>query len=133
MKYRLGIIAALFSLHAQAYNAEELRGDCLAAEEVHTGKSEASREQSVRGARCVGYVSGFVDGYAVSDYLAEKVGVSLNAICIPGKKDLPYRLVLSVLVHLENLPPNSPSSTATLVAAALAKTFPCTDQLEPMK
>ncbi|MDD2741031.1 MAG: Rap1a/Tai family immunity protein, partial [Rhodocyclaceae bacterium] len=87
----------------------------------------------VRGARCVGYVSGFVDGYAVSDYLAEKVGVSLNAICIPGKKDLPYRLVLSVLVHLENLPPNSPSSTATLVAAALAKTFPCTDQLESMK
>lgn len=133
MKFRLGIIAALFSLHAQAYNAEELRGDCLAAEEIHVGKADISREQSVRGARCTGYVSGFVDGYAVSDYLAEKVGVSLNAICITDKKDLSYRLVRSVLVHLENLPPNAPSSTATLVAAALSKTFPCSNQLESIK
>jgi len=133
MKRLFGIAAACLSLNALAYTGDELRGDCLAAEEFYAAKTNADPYQSIRGARCMAYVAGFADGYAVSDYLAEKVGVTLNAICLPKDKDLPYRLVRSVLAHLEHIPPNSTSSTATLVAAALAKTFPCADQLEPKK
>ena len=133
MKFAIALVAASLSLSAQAYTGEELHGDCLAADDVYLGKVSVDPYQSIRSTRCMSYISGFADGYAVSDYLAEKVGVSLNAICLPKDKDLPYRMVRAVLSHLEHLPPNPPASTATLVAAALSKTFPCTDQLEPKK
>ena len=133
MKFLLCLASAAFSFSAHAYTADELRGDCLAAEEFYAAKANADPYQSIRGARCMAYVAGFADGYAVSDYLAEKVGVTLNAICLPKDKDLPYRLVRSVLANLERTPPKSTSSTATLVAAALSKTFPCADQLESKK
>ena len=105
MKLLLCLASAAFSFSAHAYTADELRGDCLAAEEFYAAKANADPYQSIRGARCMAYVAGFADGYAVSDYLAEKVGVTLNAICLPKDKDLPYRLVRSVLVHLERTPP----------------------------
>ena len=133
MRRQFAILAACLSFNAYGYSSEELRGDCLAAEEFYTGKPNPDPHQSIRGARCMAYVSGFADGYAVSDYLAGKIGVSLNAICLPDEKDLSYRLVRSVLAHLEHLPPNSPASTATQVAAALSNTFPCADQLESKK
>ncbi len=133
MRRQLGILAACLSFNAYGYSSDELRGDCLAAEEFYSGKPNPDPYQSIRGARCIAYISGFSDGYAVGDYLAEKIGVSLNAICLPDDENLPYRLVRSVLARLEHLPPNSPSSTATLVAAALSKTFPCADQLESKK
>ena len=133
VKLVIATLIASLSLGAQAYTGEELLGDCLAADDVYAGKTSSDPYQSIRSTRCMSYISGFADGYAVSDYLAEKVGVSLNAICLPKDKDLPYRMVRSVLSHLERLPPNPPTSTATLVAAALAKTFPCADQLEPKK
>lgn len=130
MKQLLCLTAACLSLSAQAYTGDELRSDCLAAEEFYAGKDNPDSYQSVRGARCMAYIAGFTDGYAVGEYLAGKVGVNLNAICLPKDKDLPYRLVRSVLAHLEQMPPKSTSSTVTLVAAALAKTFPCANQLE---
>jgi hypothetical protein len=126
-------LAACISLSAHAYSGEELYGDCQAADDVYAGKTSADPYQSIRSARCMSYISGFADGYAVGDYLAEKVGVSLNAICLPRDQNLPYRMVRSVLSHLDHLPPKPASSTAMLVAAALAKTFPCADQLEPKK
>ena len=130
MKRLLCLTASCLSLSAQAYTGDELRRDCQAADEFYTEKNSSDPYQSIRGTRCIAYIAGFADGYAVSDYLAEKVGVSLNAICLPKDKDLPYRLVRSILTHLEQTPPKSTSNTATLVAAALAKTFPCADQLE---
>jgi hypothetical protein len=133
LKRLIAFAATCLSLGAHAYTADELRGDCLAAEEFYAAKNSSDPYQSIRGARCMAYIAGFADGYAVSDYLAEKIGVTLNAICLPKDKDLPYRLVRSVLAHLERTPPQSTISTATLVAAALAKTFPCADQLEPKK
>lgn len=110
-----------------AYNANELRQDCLAAEDFYSQKKSADPYQSIRGARCMAYVAGFADGYGVGDYLADKVGIKLNAICLPNDSDLPYRLVRAVLAHLEKQPPQTQSSTATLVAAALSKTFPCSN------
>jgi len=133
MKWLL-LVTALFALPAHAYSGKELREDCLAAESSFAANAASSNAyQSVKGARCIGYIEGFVDGYAISDFLAETVGVKLNAFCLPKSADLSYRLVRSVLAHLDRQPPNPESSTATLVAAALSKTFPCPEPLEPKK
>ena len=131
---RLWLLAALVaSPAAQAYTPDELRGDCPAAEETHPQKESRVPFNSLRRARCIAYVAGFADGYAVSNYLAEQVSVKLNAFCLPNDPDLSMRLVRAVTIHVERVPPNTTMSTATLVAGALAKAFPCTEALEPKK
>jgi hypothetical protein len=132
MKY-FWLIAALFASQADAYSTTELRGDCQIAEEMYAGQKSSDPYQSIRSARCIAYVAGFADSYAISDYLAEKVGVKLNAFCLPNDPDLSMRLVRAVAIHAERVPPNTTVSTATLVAGALAKAFPCSDSLEPKK
>ncbi len=133
MKWTL-LFAALFALPAHAYSGKELRDDCLAAESAFaTNAASPNVYQSPHGARCIGYIEGFADSYAISDFLSETVGVKLNAFCLPKSPDLSYRLVRSVLAHLDRQPPNPENSTATLVAAALSKTFPCAEPLEPKK
>ena len=118
--------AAAFLLAGFAFFAP-CRASCCAT------ASSTETVQPSRGARCLGYLEGFVDGYAISDHLAETVGVKLNAFCLPKSRDLTSRLVRSVLAHLDRQPPNPEGSTATLVAAALSRTFPCTELLEPRK
>jgi hypothetical protein len=89
--------------------------------------------QSIRSARCIAYVAGFADSYAVSEYLAGQIGIKLNAYCLPNDPDLSMRLVRAVTIHVERVPPNTTMSTATLVAGALAKAFPCAETLESKK
>lgn len=132
MKY-LWLIAVLLSTQVHAYSSQELREDCLAAENFYEQKKSTDPYQSVMSARCISYVAGFADGYAVSDYLAEKVGVKLGAFCLPTDGNLPARLVRAILAQLDHQPPDSTASTAMLVASAFAKTFPCADSLEPKK
>jgi len=127
------LLLALFATTAHAYSGKELRDDCLAAEEFYAQKKASDLYQSVKVARCVSYLAGFADSYSISDYLADKVGVKLNAYCLPDESDLSPRLVRSVLAHLDRQPPNTPASTAMLVAGALANSFPCADPLEPKK
>ena len=132
MKWLL-ILATLFAFSAHAYTGKELRDDCQAAEDAFAKSSRLDPYSSPRAARCIAYVEGFADGYAVSDFLAESVGVKLNAFCLPAGRDLSYRLVRAVLAHLERQPPNPEGSTATLVAGAMSKAFPCAESLEPKK
>ena len=132
IKY-LALLAALVSPLAHAYTTEELLGDCRAAEETQAGKKNSDPFHAIRSARCIAYVAGFADGYAVSSYLAEQVSIKLNAFCLPNDPDLSMRLVRAVTIHVERVPPNTTMSTATLVAGALAKAFPCTEALEPKK
>ena len=133
MKRLLCLCLLLLALPASAYTAQELREDCLAAEEFYNRQAPADIYHSVRVARCLSYLNGFLDGYGIGDYLAEKVGVGLNAFCPPAEPDRSRRVVRSVLAQLDRLPPGTTASTATLVAAALTKTFPCPDSLEPKK
>ena len=132
MKWLL-ILATLFAFSAHAYTGKELRDDCQAAEDAFAKSSRLDPYSSPRAARCIAYVEGFADGYAISDFLAESVGVKLNAFCLPTGRDLSYRLVRAVLAHLERQPPNPEGSTATLVAGAMSKAFPCAESLEPKK
>ena len=132
MKF-LWLIPLLFATSAQAYTGQELRGDCQAANEMYAGQKSSDPFQAIRSARCIAYVAGFADSYGVSDYLAEQVGVKLNAFCLPKDPDLSMRLVRAVVIHVERVPPNTTVSPATLVAGALAKAFPCSDSLEPKK
>ena len=132
MKWLL-ILATLYAFSAHAYTGKELRDDCQAAEDAFAKSSRLDPYSSPRAARCIAYVEGFADGYAISDFLAESVGVKLNAFCLPAGRDLSYRLVRAVLAHLERQPPNPEGSTATLVAGAMSKAFPCAESLEPKK
>ncbi|MBU1366102.1 MAG: hypothetical protein KKE51_19970 [Gammaproteobacteria bacterium] len=132
MKF-LWLVAALFATSAQAYTGQELRGDCQAANDLYAGQKSSDPFQAIRSARCIAYVAGFADSYGVSDYLAEQVGVKLNAFCLPKDPDLSQRLVRAVLIHVERVPPQTTVSPATLVAGALAKAFPCADSLESKK
>jgi hypothetical protein len=133
MKKYLWLAALLCAAQAHAYTTEELLGDCQAAEETYAGKKNSDPFHAIRSARCIAYVAGFADGYAVSDFLADKVGIKLNAFCLPNDPDLSLRLVRAVVIHVERVPPKTTVGTATLVAGALAKSFPCIDTLEPKK
>ncbi|MDR2187255.1 MAG: hypothetical protein LBE62_04280 [Azonexus sp.] len=131
MKYTLCLLAALAATPALAYDSSDLRADCQAADTLYNAPNDNDPALIAGRARCLGYVMGFADGYAVSDYLAEKVGVRLNAFCLPKDADLPQRLVRAVLSQLDRLPPKIDGSAATLTAAALARSFPCA--IEPDK
>jgi len=125
MKHPLLLALLLWAGLARAYSGAELLEDCQAAEAVYAQKKPSDPYQSVKAARCMSYVAGFADGYGIGDLLAGKVGVQLNALCLPKDGDVQYRLVRAVLAHLEKQPPNADAPTANLVAGALAKAFPC--------
>jgi hypothetical protein len=133
MKKLLCLLILCAAASAHAYTIEEMRGDCQAADEFFAQKKNSDPYQALRSSRCISYVAGFADGYAVSDYLADKVGLKLNAFCLPNEPDLTPRLVRAVLAQLEYLPPKPGGNTAMLVASALTKSFPCPDLLEPKK
>ena len=115
---------------AHAYTGKELREDCQAAEDIYAADRNADPFRSPKAARCVAYIEGFADGYAVSDHLAGSVGVKLDAFCLPTGRDLSVRLVRAVLAQLDRQPVNTDTSTAALVASALSRSFPCSAPLE---
>jgi len=125
MKKTLCLATALIATPAFAYTADELHGDCRAAQALYDGQKTSDLHDSLRSARCIAYVAGFADAFAVSDYLADKVGIRLNAFCLPKAENLSPLLVRSVVEHLDRLPPGGTASTATLVAGALSRSFPC--------
>lgn len=127
------LCAALFAGHAHAYTAQEMLEDCRSAERLYAGEKNSDPFFAIRSNRCISYVAGFADGYAVSDFLAEKVGVRINAFCLPNDPELSLRLVRAVVIHVERVPPDTTVTTATLVAGALAKAFPCQEGLESKK
>ena len=119
MKFLWLLAALLVAPAAHAYTPDELRGDCQAAEEMYARQKSSDPFKSIRSARCIAYVAGFADSYAVSDYLAGKVGVKLNAFCLPNDPDLSMRLVRAVVIHVERVPPRTSVGPSTLVAGAL--------------
>ena len=121
--FSLGLI--LICGLAQAYSGEALREDCKQADEFLIDSKTSEPSQAIKSARCIGYVMGVADGYAVGEFLGNKIGVNLNAFCLPRDPELPLRLVRAVQIHLEHMPPNSSTTTATLVAGAFSKAFPC--------
>jgi hypothetical protein len=123
----LALLLAISTAHA--YTGKELREDCQAAEEIYADRN-ADPFRSPRAARCVAYIEGFADGYAVSDHLAGSVGVKLDAFCLPTGRDLSFRLVRAVLAQLDRQPVNTDTGTAALVASALSRSFPCSAPLE---
>ncbi|WP_298398799.1 Rap1a/Tai family immunity protein [uncultured Azonexus sp.] len=127
------LCAALFAGHAHAYTAQEMLEDCRSAERLYAGEKNTDPFFAIRSNRCISYVAGFADGYAVGDFLAGKIGVRINAFCLPNDADLSLRLVRAVVIHVERVPPDTTVTTATLVAGALAKAFPCPEVLEPKK
>ena len=114
----------IYSLSAPAYDGSELLGDCLAAETFYNQKA-TDPYQSIRTTRCLAYITGVADGYEIGNFLADKVGVTLNAWCLPQDGDLSYRMIRAVVAHLEKQPPGTTAPSRKLVASALARAFPC--------
>ncbi len=135
MKRHLAILflALGCAASAQAYTLKDLHDDCQAADELYAHKKASDPYESLKSGRCISYVAGFADGYAISDYLADKIGVRIGAFCLPNEGDLTPRLVRAVLARFEHLPPNPNGSTATFVASALSQSFPCKESLESKK
>lgn len=127
MKKLLFILLTVIAGSAQAYTSNALFEDCQLAESEFSSAGSESPKHSLQGERCISYIDGFADGYTVGNFLAEKVGVKLNAFCLPKTTDLTLRMVRAVVIHIGHAPPGSTASSSTLVAGALAKTFPCAD------
>ncbi|MBS1190091.1 MAG: hypothetical protein H6R10_1883 [Rhodocyclaceae bacterium] len=125
MKPLSALLLLFITLNASAYSGKELLEDCRAAEPLYQEKKPEALHQSPPATRCLAYINGFADGYETGDYLAGKVGVQLNAFCLPGSDDREFRLLRAVLTHLERQPPNAQAASRTLVAGALSKAFPC--------
>jgi len=115
---------------AQADQANELREDCRIAESMLTQQGSLTPYDSLRGTRCISYLAGFADGYAVADYLGGKVGLQLGAFCPPKDENLAPRMVRSLLAQFDRMPPQVRQGTAEIAAAAFARSFPCNEKLE---
>ncbi len=127
MKKLLFIVLTVIAGSAQAYTSNALFEDCQRAESEFSSAGNESPRHSPQGERCINYIDGFADGYTVGNFLADKVGVKLNAFCLPKTTDLTLRMVRAVVIHIGHAPPGSTASSSTLVAGALTKTFPCSD------
>lgn len=123
-------VLLLGSSLAQAYQAGELREDCQIAESMLAQQTSLTPYDSLRGTRCISYLAGFADGYAVADYLGSKVGLQIGAFCLPKEENLPPRMVRALLAQFDRMPPQIRQSTAEIAAAALARSFPCNEKLE---
>ena len=121
------ILWALGSLPVQAYEAAELREDCLIAEGMLNRQGNSSPYDSLRGTRCISYLAGFADGYGVADYLAGKIDLRLGAFCMPKDSNLAPRLVRAVLAQFDRMPPQVRQGTAEITASAFARSFPCAE------
>lgn len=115
---------------AQAYQADELREDCRIAEGMLARQGNLTPYDSLRGTRCISYLAGFADGYAVADYLGGKVGLQLGAFCLPKEENLAPRMVRALLAQFDRMPPQVRQGTAEIAAAALARSFSCNEKLE---
>lgn len=122
----LCLLALFACASAQAYDIKQLDSDCR-AQELHIGDERPAVDvpTQAKTASCLAYIRGVVDGYTIGETLAGKIGVRLNAFCLPNDSELDFRLTRAVVIQLERLPPRSTVSPATLVAGALAKAFPC--------
>ncbi len=130
----LCLLAALFAGTAHAYDLQQLNEDCRAQElRIGDDKPLIDIPKQTQSDRCLAYIRGVVDGYEIADRLAGKVGVQLNAFCLPKDPEIDFRLTRAVVIQLERMPPLSTVSAATLVAGSLAKAFPCPETLEQKK
>lgn len=113
---------------AEAYSGPELQEDCLAAESLLSGTRSTDIFHSVKSSRCLAYLEGFLDGYAVGERLAGRVGVSLGAFCAPRESGERIRLVRAVLAYLDRQPPfpkDTDIGATQVAAAAFSIAFAC--------
>ena len=114
---------------------DELRaGDQQVAEEMWPPSKEQHPFKSIRSARCIASMS-LVLPMLPGQQLPGRASQRSNSMrfCLAQRPDLSMRLVRTVTIHVERVPPNTTMSTATLVAGALAKAFPLPEALGSKK
>ncbi|GAB1367817.1 hypothetical protein MASR1M42_03650 [Azonexus hydrophilus] len=90
IRYFLPLAACLAGGNAHAYEARELLEDCRAAERFYAGeKTGGDTLAALRSGRCIAYVAGFADGYAVSDYHRENRRAPQRILPAAGPRTFP--------------------------------------------
>lgn len=117
------LLATSFCTHA--YDGRDLQRDCEAAETLFAQPTAGNPYETLRAARCFSYLTGLVDGYALGDYMADRIGVSLNALCLPTGDDAPRLMIKALLSYARQQAPGGSLPTHLLAAGAMVKHFSC--------
>jgi hypothetical protein len=124
---RLLIALALPLLLGVSYTAsaavtgKELLDRCTASEKSLDGKEKLSGEEALDAMWCMGYMSGLLDGFSVSDY---KVG-NAKVMCVPDEGLTRTQALRIVNKWFREHPDALPKSGRRGALLALASAYPC--------
>ncbi len=114
-----GLLAGWSPAHAALSGAELLKR-CAAAEKSMAGEKLAG-EEMLDSMWCVGYMSGLLDGFGVSDF---RVGEE-RMVCPPESGLSRSQTMGIILKYLREHPDELPKSGRRSALLALAKSLPC--------
>lgn len=103
-----------------AITGAELLKRCNASEKSMSG-GKMTAEETLDSMWCVGYISGLLDGFGVSDF---RVG-EVRMVC-PGEEGITRSQALGIITgYLNEHPDDLPKSGRRSALLALAKALPC--------
>lgn len=104
-----------------AVTGKELLDRCTASEKSLDGKEKLSGEEALDAMWCMGYMSGLLDGFSVSDY---KVG-NAKVMCVPDEGLTRTQALRIVNKWFREHPDALPKSGRRGALLALASAYPC--------
>lgn len=100
---------------------QELLNRCTASENSLDGKEKLSGGEALDAMWCMGYMSGLLDGFSVSDY---KVG-NAKVMCVPDEGVTRTQAMRIVNQWFREHPEALPKSGRRGALLALANAYPC--------
>jgi hypothetical protein len=114
------LLGASFAASA-AVTGQELLDRCTASEKSLEGKEKLSGGEALDAMWCMGYMSGLLDGFSVSDY---RVG-NAKVMCVPDEGLTRTQALRIVNKWLREHPDALPKSGRRGALLALASAYPC--------
>lgn len=114
------LLGASFAASA-AVTGQELLDRCSASEKSLEGKEKLSGGEALDAMWCMGYMSGLLDGFSVSDY---RVG-NAKVMCVPDEGLTRTQALRIVNKWLREHPDALPKSGRRGALLALASAYPC--------
>jgi hypothetical protein len=114
------LLGASFAASA-AVTGQELLDRCTASEKSLEGKERLSGGEALDAMWCMGYMSGLLDGFSVSDY---RVG-NAKVMCVPDEGLTRTQALRIVNKWLREHPDALPKSGRRGALLALASAYPC--------
>ena len=114
------LLGASFAASA-AVTGQELLDRCTASEKSLEGKEKLSGGEALDAMWCMGYMSGLLDGFSVSDY---RVG-NAKVMCVPDEGLTRTQALRIVNKWFREHPDALPKSGRRGALLALANSYPC--------